>query len=133
MVEEFGGPPTPAIGFGLGLDRLMLTLEAEGVQLPVNAGVTALIATVGEQAHEAAVKLVSDLRRAGISVDMDYTGRSLKAQMKTANKLGAKYAVILGEDEMRSGAATVRDMLTSEQASVPLESLAERLKGRNGD
>lgn len=125
LVEEIGGPPTPAMGFGLGLDRLMLTLDAMGVALPIEGGVTAYIATMGETAHNLAVKLVSDLRKRGISVDMDYTGRSLKAQMKTADKLGARYTVILGEDEVTQGVATIRDMRGSDQKIVLIAEIAE--------
>ncbi len=127
LVEEIGGPPTPAVGFGLGLERLMLTLESLGIELPVKTGITAFIATMGDKAHAAAVKLVYELRVKGISVDMDYTGRSLKAQMKIADKLGAKYAIILGEDELTRQMATVRDMETSEQRTVPFPELADAL------
>lgn len=127
LVEEIGGPPAPAMGFGLGLDRLMLTLEALGVELPVSAGVTAYIATMGDEAHSAAVKLLWNLRQRGISADMDYTGRSLKAQMKTAARLGARYAVILGEEEIRNQTAAVKDMSTSEQRTLSLVELPEAL------
>lgn len=128
LVEEIGGASTPAVGFGLGLDRLMLTLEAMGVEVPAGAGITAFVAGLGDSGHEEAVKLVSRLRLEGISADTDYTGRSLKAQMKLANKLNARYAVILGEDELASRAAAVRDMRTSEQKTVSLGELAQALK-----
>jgi histidyl-tRNA synthetase len=128
LVEEIGGPAnTPAIGFGLGLERLMITLDALHVDLPVDTAVTAFVAVMGDQARRAAVGLVADLRRAGIRADMDYTGRSLKAQMKLADKLGARYAVILGDEEVAAGVATVRDMSTSDQAGVPFAMLAEAL------
>lgn len=129
LVQEMGGGATPAIGFGLGLDRLMLTLQGLGVELPVERGVTAFIAAMGDAAREAAVRIVADLRRAGISADTDYTGRSLKSQMKLADKLGAEYVVILGDDEIASGKATLREMATSEQRTVPLAELAQVLKG----
>ena len=128
MVEEIGGQPTPSMGFGLGLDRLMLTLEAMDVELPVLSGVNAFIATMGEKAHEAAVKLVWDLRQKGVSADMDYTGRSLKAQMKLVDKYGAKFAVILGDNEIESQVATVKNMSTSEQKNVPFAELADALR-----
>jgi len=127
LVEEIGGPPTPAVGFGLGMERLMLILESLGIELPVEMGITAFIATMGEKAHAAAVKLAYELRGKGMSVDMDYTGRSLKAQMKIADKLGAKYAIILGEDELARQVATVRNMASSEQRTVPLSELADAL------
>jgi histidyl-tRNA synthetase len=127
LVEEMGGQPTPAIGFGLGLERLMLTLQGLGVELPVKSGLDAFIAVMGDEARAAAVRLTSDLRKAGLRVDMDYTGRSLKAQMKLADKLGARYAIILGEEEVRTGAATVRDMSGSDQRQVAMTALAEEL------
>jgi histidyl-tRNA synthetase len=127
LVEEMGGQPSPAVGFGIGLERVMVTLEKMGVELPVSAGVAAFIATMGDAAHRAAVKLVSDLRQQGIPADMDFTGRSLKSQMKLADRLGAKYAIILGEDEIVSGSATVREMATSEQRTVPLAELPSAL------
>ncbi len=129
LVEELGGPPTPAIGFGIGLERVMVTLDKMGVELPVSAGVTAFIATMGDAAHRAAVGIVSDLRGQGVAVDMDYTRRSLKSQMKLADKLGAKYAIILGEDEIASGTTTVRKMATSEQRAVPIAELPSALRG----
>ncbi|MCE5324462.1 histidine--tRNA ligase [bacterium] len=127
MVHEIGGQPTPAMGFGLGLDRLMLTLDTMGIDLPVDSSTTVFITTIGDEAHDAAVKLVAKLRHDGISADMDYTGRSLKAQMKIADKLGTKYVIILGEDEVKKQLATVRTMATSEQSSVPFVELSESL------
>jgi histidyl-tRNA synthetase len=126
MVQEIGGQPTPAMGFGLGLDRLMLTLDAIGVNLPVDASTTVFIASMGSDAHDAAVRLLASLRQGGVSADMDYTGRSLKAQMKIADKLGSKYVIILGDDEVANQVATVRYMATSEQKSVPFGELAEQ-------
>jgi histidyl-tRNA synthetase len=127
MVHEIGGQPTPAMGFGLGLDRLMLTLDSMGIDLPVDSSTTVFITTIGDEAHEAAVKLIAQLRHDGVSADMDYTGRSLKAQMKIADKLGSKYVIILGEDEVKKQLATVRTMATSEQKSVPFAELAQAL------
>lgn len=129
LVEEMGGQPTPAIGFGLGLERLMLTLQGLGVELSVKSGLDAFIAVMGDEARSAAVKLVSELRQAGLRADMDYTGRSLKAQMKLADKLGARYAVILGEEEVKTSVATVRDMSCSDQHQVPFADLVEALRG----
>lgn len=128
LVEEIGGQSTPAIGFGLGLDRLALTLEALGVELPINSGITTFVAGLGEAGHKAAVKMVFGLRGSGVAADMDYTGRSLKAQMKIAGKLRARFVVILGEDEIAQGVAALRDMSTSEQQMVPLVELAETVK-----
>lgn len=128
LVREIGGPSTPAIGFGLGLDRLLNTLEFLGAELPVAGRDTVFVAGLGEAGHEAAVKTVFGLRVGGVAADMDYTGRSLKAQMKIADKLGARFVVILGEDEIAQGVAALRDMSTSEQQTVPLGELAEYVK-----
>ena len=127
LVEEIGGPATPGIGFGMGLDRLVMTLDSLGVELPVDDRLTAFVAGLGEQGHEAAIDLVWKLRSEGVKADLDYTGRSLKAQMKAADKLGARYVVILGEDEIANQIASVRDMATSQQKSVPMSDLAKVL------
>lgn len=127
LVKDVGGPDVPGIGFGMGLDRLTLALESLGIELPVDDTIKVFVAGMGEAGHDAAVDVTWRLREAGIAVDMDYTGRSLKAQMKVADKLGAKYVVILGEDEIASQAATVRNMATSEQKTVPLAELAMNL------
>ncbi len=128
LVNEIGGQPTPAIGFGLGLDRLALTLDALGVELPCDNHNTVFVAGLGDEGHEASVKIAFDLRGQGVAAEMDYTGRSLKAQMKIADKLGARHVVIIGEDEIANGVASVRDMSNSAQESVSLSNLAERLK-----
>ncbi|MCE5198045.1 MAG: histidine--tRNA ligase [Armatimonadota bacterium] len=128
MVHEIGAQPTPAMGFGLGLDRLMLTLDAMGVELPVDASPAVFLATIGPEAHQAAIKLLANLRRQGIAADMDYTGRSLKAQMKLVDKIGAKYAAIIGEDEINTQTASLRNMKTSEQKTIPWSELAEVLR-----
>jgi histidyl-tRNA synthetase len=128
LVEEIGGSATPGIGFGLGLDRLVLTLDALGVDLPVENGIAAFVAGLGDAGHDVAVKLVSDLRIAGVSSDMDYTGKSLKSQMKLADKLGARFVIIIGEDEVAQGVVTVRDMNTKEQSQSPMGSVAETVK-----
>ncbi|NLN74874.1 MAG: histidine--tRNA ligase [Armatimonadetes bacterium] len=130
LVEEIGGAPTPAIGFGLGLDRLLLTLDAMQVQLPLQPRNAVFVAGLGEAGHEAAVKTVCGLRKNGVAADMDYTGRSLKAQMKVANKLGARFVVIIGDDEIAGDTVTLRDMSSSEQKSLPTSELVEYIKSR---
>ncbi|MCX8053836.1 MAG: histidine--tRNA ligase [Armatimonadetes bacterium] len=129
LVEEIGGSPTPAVGFGIGLERVMIALEEAEVELPVGLGLTAFVAATDEATHKLAVRLVFDLRNHGIAADTDYTGRSLKAQMKLADKLRAKYVVILGGDELRTSTVTVRDMSTSEQRIVPIAGLPSTLIG----
>jgi len=126
LIEELGGPPTPGIGFGLGLERLLLALEAQGCRLPGPEGLDAFIATVGdEDGRRRAVEVLYGLRRAGLAADMDYGGRSLKGQMKHANRIGARRVVIAGGDELARGLVTVRDMETGRQEEVPVPAIAE--------
>jgi len=128
MVEEMGGPPTPALGFGLGAERLLLVLKDLGVEIPADERLLAFVATIGETARAAGIRLLAELRRMGISADTEYTGKSLKAQMRLADKRGARFVVILGEEEVNRGMAAVRDMATKEQKEVPLDAVAAALK-----
>src|SRR5262249_1119471 len=128
LVEELGGEPTPGIGFGSGIERVLLTLAALGVELPQERLRPVFVATLGEAAGTPGLLLLSRLRDTGIAADTDYLGRSLKAQLKQANRLDARFAVILGEDEVKAGVATLRDMETSSQDSVPLADLIPRLQ-----
>lgn len=131
LVEEIGGQPAPATGFGTGLERIVLALESAGVT-PAPPVIDVFIMVLAEEARPRVMQALQRLRGLGISADTDYAGRKAKGQMKQANRLGARFAVIIGEDELASGTATVRDMSTGEQSSVALdgleENLAERLK-----
>jgi histidyl-tRNA synthetase len=127
LVEEMGGQSTPAAGFGLGIERLLLTLQAMGIELPVDSKPRAFIATMGDEARVEGLKLLAELRHSGIPADTDYSGKSLKAQMKLAGKLQAEYAIILGEEEVAQRTATVRDMRTKEQRAVRLNEIASEL------
>ncbi|MDQ5816110.1 MAG: histidine--tRNA ligase, partial [Actinomycetota bacterium] len=121
LSESLGGPPLPGIGFALGLDRILLAQPAaEGVDAPVQAFVVAL----GEEATRAAFRIVTDLRSTGIGADMDHNGRGMKGQMKGAARSGARYAVIVGDDELSAGEATIRDMTSGEQGRVPFAEIA---------
>ncbi|MDF2556190.1 MAG: hisS [Bacillales bacterium] len=129
LVEQIGGPETPGIGFGLGLERLLLALETEGVELPIEKVLDCYIVTYGEEAKDASVKILHDLRSAGLSADRDFMGRSAKAQFKAADRSGARFVAMLGENELTSGKITVKNMATSEQVEVLLEELAGYIKG----
>ncbi|MDH7603228.1 MAG: His/Gly/Thr/Pro-type tRNA ligase C-terminal domain-containing protein, partial [Armatimonadota bacterium] len=111
-------------GFGIGLERVMAVLEKLGVELPVDTSIEVFVASVGEAARREAVKLVYELRSVGISTDTDYTNRSLKSQMKLADRLGAKLVIILGEAEVASRTAILRDMSTSHQVEVSLPNVS---------
>ncbi len=124
LVGSLGGPDMPGLGFGCGIERLMLTLEAEG-KLPDNSIVPDIfIAHMGDDAECAAHKLVYELRKLGISAERDTTGRSLKAQMKYADKTGAKMSLVIGGDELLSGKAVVKNMADGERRECALDARA---------
>lgn len=120
LIQSLGGPPLPGIGFAIGLERLVLML-ADRQQ--VNAGPQLFIAALGEAAAEQAFVLMSQLQAKGIRVEMDYLGKSLKAQMRRADKLGAAHTLILGDEEIRSKEAQLKTMADSSQVTVRLDSL----------
>ncbi|HIU56516.1 MAG TPA: histidine--tRNA ligase [Candidatus Ornithomonoglobus merdipullorum] len=128
LVEELGGKPCPAIGFGLGIERLLLRLEETGVEIPKEPPVKIYIAPLGEKAVAAAQGIVYSLRREGISADTDHMGRGLRASMKYADKLGAEYTAVLGDNEIETGEVNVKNMTTGEQTAVKLGALAGYLK-----
>lgn len=128
LIEEMGGNPTPAVGFATGLERLMLALESQNLLPEKNRSVDAYVVALGETAQAEGFKLLNSLRQQGLSAAMDFAGRSMKAQMKQANKLGAKYSVILGEDEIAEGVVMLRSMEDSSQAKVPMAQVAEKIK-----
>ena len=127
LVEELGGEPTPGIGFGCGIERVLLTCEALGVEFPVQEQRPVFVVTLGEGARMPGLKLLNDLRQAGIPALADYQGRSMKAQMRAANRANARAALILGEDEVAQGVVGLKDMESGEQQSVPLAEVAGRL------
>lgn len=129
LIEELGGPPTPGIGFGLGIERVILTMKEQGVALDPGPASDAFVVAVGDAARGRVVGLVNALRRKGLAVASVYADRSLKAQMRAANASGARRVVILGEDEMRRGAAVIKDMQTGAQEDVGLERIVEYLIG----
>ena len=128
LIKECGGPDLPAVGFGMGLERLLLVLESQGIKLPIGETVDVFIASIGDNAKLKASKIINDLRKNNISADMDYMDRSLKGQMKYANKLNAKYTVILGDNEIESGKISLKNMKTSQQVEINLSDLYHRLK-----
>lgn len=128
LIEEMGGNPTPAVGFATGLERLLLALESQNLLPEKNRSVDAYVVALGEKAQAEGFKLLNSLRQQGLSAAMDFAGRSMKAQMKQANKLGAKYSVILGEDEIAEGVVMLRSMEDSSQEKVPMNQVAEKIK-----
>lgn len=130
MLAQFGGEDMPGIGFAIGLERLLLTLEQQGIVLPVSAHPDVYIAPLGEAAQKEAFLLSLQLRNKGIYTEKDYLGKSLKAQMKAADRFQVKYTVIIGDSELEKQVAVVREMATGEQAEVALSQLVDTLEGR---
>ena len=120
LVEEVGGPPTPGIGFAVGLERVLLALEKQGLLHEAPESVDVFVVALGEAAKLPAFKILQDLRAAKLTAGMDFAGRSMKAQMKQANKKNARFVAILGEDEVKEASALLKDMNTSEQKKVAL-------------
>jgi histidyl-tRNA synthetase len=121
LVEELGGKSTPAVGFGLGIERLLLRLDETGVKIPKPDGVSLYIAPMGERAVKEAQKLAYSLRQEGISVDTDHLGRGLRASMKYADKLGAKFSVVIGDNELAENKASLKNMKNGEIADTTLD------------
>lgn len=124
LVEALGGPHTPAVGWAAGIERLAMLAAA-----PAPATLDAALVPMGEAAESAAIGLVADLRRAGIACDMGYKG-NMKKRMQRANASGARFAIILGDDELARGEAAVKDLVSGDQSNVPFAALAEAVRAR---
>ena len=129
LVEELGGAATPACGVSAGVERLITALEDTSVMTGMGPGPSVYVASLGRDAALAAAAVIAELRES-VSVETDYQGRSLKAQMKEAGKLGAGHVVIIGEDEIARGVAVVKNMTTGEQDEVAADKVAALLAGR---
>jgi histidyl-tRNA synthetase len=125
LVEEFGGPNVPGVGFGLGLERLLLVLESQNIKLLEPEPCSIYFVTVGKEAREKAFELVQKLRGLGVFSDMDHVGRSVKAQFKYANKTGARYVGTIGEDELAEGKLALREMDTGKEEKVAFKDIAD--------
>ncbi len=129
LVEQIGGPPTPGIGFGLGVERVLIALQSLAVEMPTAPVPTAFIVIQGNAARPVGMKLLADLRAAGISAQTEYGGRSMKAQMKAADRAQARYALILGDDEIAAGTLQLKSLYDGWQHHIPLSEAVEWLEG----
>ena len=127
LIEEIGGAPTPGIGFAAGIERILIALEKQNLLQAEKNIFKAFIVAVGAEAEIAAFKLLTELRRKNISATMDFAKRSIKAQMKQAAKSGAKFALIIGEDEVKNSAVTVKNLETSAQEIISLDKVVDIL------
>jgi histidyl-tRNA synthetase len=130
LVEELGGRPTPGIGFGSGMERIALAMQQIGLDVPEEPKPDVMLVYLGEPAKLAAARLVEKLRDLEISALLAFGDRSLKSQLKSANRVGASYTIILGEEELKAAKAAVREMASSQQVEVPLDALADWLQDR---
>ncbi len=121
LVEQLGGPATPALGFGSGLERLLMVMAAQGIEPPTPRSCEIYIASMGDAANVKAYQLVQQLRTEGFYAECDSVGRSLKAQMKYANKIGARLSMVLGDSELESGQANLKRMDDGSQRLIQFE------------
>lgn len=125
LVEYFGGPETAGFGFGLGLERLLLVLDKQGIELPVEESLDVYIAVLGSGANGKALELVQAIRYQGFKAERDYLGRKIKAQFKSADTFKAKTVITLGESEVESGEVNVKNNTTREEVTVSFEELTK--------
>ena len=119
LVETIGGPPTPGVGFGTGVERILLALERSREDLPTAGGPTAYLVALTGEAREPVFLLAHELRRQGAAAELDLLGRSVKGQMKQAGRSGARYAVIVGDDELATGTLTLKELATGREKRLP--------------
>ena len=128
LVEHLGGRPTPGVGFGSGLERLLIALDAQGVKLPDARRPLVWLVYHGDAARAAQWKLLQELRAAGVAADMDHSGRSVKAQFKLSDREGARWVITVGETELAANTVVLKDLSTGEQTTLPRDRVVERLR-----
>ena len=128
LVEMLGGRPTPGVGFGSGLERLLLALDAQGVAIPDPRKPLVWLIYHGEAARASQWKLLAELRAAGITADMDHSGRTVKAQFKLADREKATWCVTVGEAELKANTVVLKRLETADQAPVARDQVVEKLK-----
>lgn len=133
LIKELGGPPTPAIGFAMGIERILLAMEIAKVSIPVSKKNEVYFASLGEIAFQESFKIIDRLRRKGFYVYSTASGKSLKSQLREADRLGVQYTLILGGDELSRGVVMLRDMKNSTQREISLKELESELQKLSGD
>ena len=132
LIEELGGKHMPSLGFAMGLERLLMVMDAQGINIPDDDKCALYIATMGDDAKVKAFELLRRVRECGLIAETDVVGRGLRAQMKYADKIGAKYSLVLGDNELSDNKAKVKNMETGEQTELALdESFAEKFSVLN--
>jgi histidyl-tRNA synthetase len=133
LVEQVGGPATPGVGFGMGIERLLMTLDGCGVEIPKPNSLDVFIISLDDNAIATSLKIAKYLRLNGVSADSDHLKRSMKAQFKYSDKIKARFSIVIGESEIESGTIVLRDMISGEQVTVGMDELikiVETVKGR---
>jgi histidyl-tRNA synthetase len=128
LIEEIGGPAMPAIGFGMGMERLLLTLEEKGINIPEEPYMELYVGSMGEEGKVEAIKLTHSLRKMGMKCECDHMARSVKAQMKFANKIGALYTIVLGDEEVKNRVARLKRMSDGEVTEISLDNFEDIAK-----
>ena len=130
LVRELGGKDTPALGFAAGIERIIATMEKQKVKIPVWAGIKVFVATVSSEDIPAAFKIINNLWENGISTETDYLNKSLKAQMRLANKLNVSYVLIVGQEELAEQKITIKNMTDGHQQAVPLKEISSYISNK---
>ena len=129
LFEELGGPPVPGVGFGLGIERLLLVMESSGVDIPKPKSPDVFIAVIGEEAKKFGMSLTRKLRLAGLIAEMDTLCRNVKGQFKYADRIGADYTIVIGNDELAGGKVSLKKMATSEQKLIAIDDIIKEIRG----
>nr|WSZ95063.1 histidine--tRNA ligase [Streptomyces sp. NBC_00857] len=132
LSEMIGGPELPSVGWALGVDRTVLALEAEGIELDIPPATSVYAVPLGEEARKRLFAVVTELRKAGVATDFAFGGRGLKGAMKSANRSGARYTIVAGERDLADGAVQLKDMETGEQEAVALDAIVGKLRSLLG-
>lgn len=128
LLQLLDGPSETGIGFALSIERLLLALEEEGIELDIEENFDLFIVTMGEEADRYAVKLLNDLRKNGVKADKDYLNRKIKGQMKQADRLNAKYTIVIGDQELENNSIAIKNMTTGESENIQLDQLINYFK-----
>ena len=123
LVEEIGGPAMPGVGFGMGMERLLLVMEGQGIVIPEPTLCDVFFCTYGDAAKTRAVQMAYDLRKRGVKAEVDHVGRSMKAQFKFADKIDCKYVVVIGDEELEKGSAKLKEMETGVETLLTFEEI----------
>lgn len=128
LIEQLGGPSVPGVGFGLGIERLLLVMEANGVSIPEPPGVDLFVAVMGDNAKIMGLSMTRELRSRGFSVEMDSLGRNIKGQLKYADRLNARYTAVIGDNELAEGKVSLKDMGSGTQVMIAIGDIAAAIK-----